>query len=183
MKIHMIKGILSAVAVFALLAIMSILGCFLCDTSDMFPPNAFCVIVLVISLLIPIVFCKFKRIPELLVYCASFYISFRILYTVILGFAYGIAYFLDHNGVRLPVKFAPEFWDVAFCIFIYILIGIIIGFICSIVVNVTRNIKEKKNMAEPTHNESSSTKKLDRVGFVFNIILSVIYIPVSWFSW
>ena len=41
----------------------------------------------------------------------------------------------------------------------------------------------KKNRIELIHNKNSSAKKLDRVGYVFNIVLSIIYIPISWISW
>ena len=41
----------------------------------------------------------------------------------------------------------------------------------------------RKNRIELIHNKNSSAKKLDRVGYVFNIILSIIYIPISWISW
>ena len=55
--------------------------------------------------------------------------------------------------------------------------------VIAIVAILTISDKRKKNRIELIHNKNSSAKKLDRVGYVFNIILSIIYIPISWISW
>ena len=55
--------------------------------------------------------------------------------------------------------------------------------VIAIVAILTISNKRKKNRIELIHNKNSSAKKLDRVGYVFNIILSIIYIPISWISW
>jgi hypothetical protein len=60
------------------------------------------------------------------------------------------------------------------------LLGIIV---IAIVAILTIIDNRKKNRIELIHNKNSSAKKLDRVGYVFNIVLSIIYIPISWISW
>ncbi len=64
---------------------------------------------------------------------------------------------------------------------------ITIFFLCIVVIAIvailTISDNKKQNRIEPIHNKISSTKKLDRVGYVFNIVLSIVYIPISWFSW
>ena len=153
MKAHIIKGVISAVVTFILFLVMSIIltafiekQIFVYDNLDVFPPNLFGVIVLVISLLIPIIFCKFKKFVELLVFSVIYYFSVRVLYVVVFGGAYAIAFTLDHYVVEFPVVFSNEFWDATFYNLVYIPIGIIIGFMCSIVINVIRNIMEKKSI-------------------------------------
>lgn len=64
---------------------------------------------------------------------------------------------------------------------------ITLSFLCIIVIAIVAMLtiinNRKKNRTELIRNQDYSTKKLDRVGYVFNIVLSIIYIPVSWISW
>lgn len=64
---------------------------------------------------------------------------------------------------------------------------IVLSLLCivviAIVVILTISDNKKQNRIEPIHNKICSTKKLDRVGYVFNIVLSILYIPISLFSW
>ncbi len=55
--------------------------------------------------------------------------------------------------------------------------------VIAIVAILTISYNKKQNRIEPIHNKISSTKKLDRVGYIFNIVLSIVYIPISWFCW
>ncbi len=61
------------------------------------------------------------------------------------------------------------------------LLIIIVVMIIAVILTIRNN--KRRNMIEQTHNENVSTNKLDRVGYVFNIVLSIIYIPISFFSW
>ena len=36
---------------------------------------------------------------------------------------------------------------------------------------------------ELMHTKSNVIKKLDKAGYIFNILLSILYVPISWFSW
>lgn len=153
MKSHIIKGIISAVVTFILFLVMSLIltiliekQIFVYDSLDMFPPNLFGVIVLVVSLLIPVAFCKFKKFVELLIFSVIYYFSVRILYVVTFGGLYVMIFTLDRYAIDFPIVFSNNFWDATFYNLVYIPVGIIIGFIFSIVVNIIRNIMEKKNI-------------------------------------
>ncbi len=153
MKSHIVKGVISAVVTFILFLVMSIIltffiekQIFLYDNLDIFPPNVFGVIVLLISLLIPVVFIKFKKFIEMLIFSVIYYLSVRVLYIVFFGGGYALAFTLYNYGVEIPLVISNEFWDATFYNLIYIPIGIILGFICSIVINVIRNSIEKKSI-------------------------------------
>lgn len=150
-----IKGIISAVVAFLVYIIMSVVwaffmerGLFVYNTLDIFPLNAFGVIVIVMSAFIPIVFLKFKTFNELFIYSVSLYISGKVLYTVFFGGSYALFYTLDYYGIGgEPLAVIPDgIFDAMALNVYYISIGIVAGFISSIAINVIRNISAKKNI-------------------------------------
>lgn len=153
MKTHIIKGIIGAVVSSILFVILSVVvgmlidkGYFAYDNLKLFRPNVIGVIIIVISSLIPLILCRFKKVIELLVYSIFFQVSINILYTLIFGGTYAVFYTLDHYGFEIPFVIPDVFFDATYYNLVYMSIGIVAGFICSIVVNVTRNILAKKNI-------------------------------------
>jgi len=153
MKTYIFKGIISAVVSSILFVILSVAvgilidkGYFVYDNLKLFRPNVVGVTIIVISSLIPLVLCRFKKFTELLVYSIFFHVSINVLYTLIFGGTYALFYTFDHYGFEMPFVIPNVVFDATYYNLVYMSIGIVAGFICSIAVNVTRNISAKKNV-------------------------------------
>ncbi len=153
MKIYIFKGIISAVVSSILFVILSVVvgnlidkGYFVYDNLKLFRPNVVGVTIIVISSLIPLVLCRFRKFTELLVYLIFFHVSINVLYTLIFGGTYALFYTLDHYGFKMPFVIPNVVFDATYYNLVYMSIGIVAGFIFSIALNVTRNVSAKKNI-------------------------------------